>query len=233
MTLPCTLLRALVLRHTTLEAENSAQRQQLAVLQRFFFWTRLRRQDRLFWAGLANFWAGWQSALLIVSPPTVAGTGGGRGDNWRPAPSLPARGLNQERATAISVRSCDWVGTDVPRGGVYATRRQLRRRAASGWQTDRGLRVDLPWSARFRTIQPAWCLPGWHLRQGQDYWDRQIAANLATARGRGYGALTYWRRDGSLAGVRGLPSSDLSPAERKACVKLWDDVARLLQRARP
>jgi hypothetical protein len=71
MTLLWTLLRALVLRHATLIAENLALRQQLAVLQRSVRRPRLRRRDRLFWTVLSRCWAGWQGALLIVSPATV------------------------------------------------------------------------------------------------------------------------------------------------------------------
>jgi putative transposase len=71
MTLLWTLLRALVLPHATLIAENLALRQQLAVLQRSVRRPRLRRRDRLFWTLLSRCWAGWQDALLIVSPATV------------------------------------------------------------------------------------------------------------------------------------------------------------------
>ena len=48
MTLLWTLLRALLLRHATLIAENLALRQQLAVLRRSVRRPRLRRRDRLF-----------------------------------------------------------------------------------------------------------------------------------------------------------------------------------------
>jgi putative transposase len=46
-------------------------RQQLAVYKRTAPRPKLRTTDRLFWVGLARVWAGWQQALVIVSPDTV------------------------------------------------------------------------------------------------------------------------------------------------------------------
>jgi putative transposase len=65
------LLPFLVGGHRQLALENLALRQQLAVYQRTLPRPRLRSVDRLFWAGLAKVWAGWQQALIVVSPDTV------------------------------------------------------------------------------------------------------------------------------------------------------------------
>jgi transposase InsO family protein len=67
------LLRNLLASQATLLAENLALRQQLAVLRRSVRRPRLRQRDRLFWTVLSRCWAGWQGALLIVSPATVVG----------------------------------------------------------------------------------------------------------------------------------------------------------------
>jgi hypothetical protein len=71
MTFLWTLLRALLVSQSTLIAENLALRQQLAVLRPSARRPRLRRRDRLFWTVLSRCWAGWQSAVLILSPATV------------------------------------------------------------------------------------------------------------------------------------------------------------------
>src|SRR5262249_14479447 len=57
--------------HRQLALENLALRQQLAVYKRMMTRPRLRRTDRLFWAGLATIWAGWSHSLVIVPPDTV------------------------------------------------------------------------------------------------------------------------------------------------------------------
>jgi transposase InsO family protein len=57
--------------HRRLAIENLALRQQLAVYKRTAPRPRLRTTDRLFWVALANVWAGWRQALVIVSPDTV------------------------------------------------------------------------------------------------------------------------------------------------------------------
>jgi putative transposase len=57
--------------HRQLALENLALRQQLTVYKRTVTRPRLRKIDRLFWVGLARVWAGWQQALVIVSPDTV------------------------------------------------------------------------------------------------------------------------------------------------------------------
>jgi putative transposase len=54
-----------------LALENLALRRQLAVYKRTAPRPKLRTTDRLFWVGLARVWAGWQQALVIVSPDTV------------------------------------------------------------------------------------------------------------------------------------------------------------------
>jgi putative transposase len=57
--------------HRLLALENLALRQQLAVYKRTVTRPPLRRTDRLFWVGLATFWAGWRQSLVIVTPNTV------------------------------------------------------------------------------------------------------------------------------------------------------------------
>jgi hypothetical protein len=57
--------------HRQLALENLALRPQLAVYKRMMTRPRLRRTDRLFWAGLARIWAGWRQSLVIVTPDTV------------------------------------------------------------------------------------------------------------------------------------------------------------------
>jgi len=69
----CFWLRGFLLSRCALAAENLALRQQLAVLRRSVRRPRLRPWDRLFWAWLSRWWAGWKDALLIVTPATVVG----------------------------------------------------------------------------------------------------------------------------------------------------------------
>jgi len=64
-------VRGILHNRMELSAENLALRQQLAVLREKVKRPRLRRRDRIFWAVLSRFWAGWRSALLIVQPDTV------------------------------------------------------------------------------------------------------------------------------------------------------------------
>src|SRR5271166_4824712 len=71
MTILCFLVRSLLVSRAALTVENLALRQQLAVLRRSVRRPRLRQRDRLFWTILARCLAGWQDALLIVSPATV------------------------------------------------------------------------------------------------------------------------------------------------------------------
>jgi len=57
--------------HRQLAIENLALRHQLAVYRRTARRPKLRTTDRLLWVALANVWAGWKQALVIVSPATV------------------------------------------------------------------------------------------------------------------------------------------------------------------
>jgi putative transposase len=57
--------------HRQLALENLALRHQLAVYKRTVSRPSLRARDRLLWVALANVWAGWKQALVIVSPDTV------------------------------------------------------------------------------------------------------------------------------------------------------------------
>lgn len=65
------MLRAFLLSRINLAAENLALRQQLVVLRRRKPKPTFRNPDRMFWAILSQFWAGWRSALVIVQPETV------------------------------------------------------------------------------------------------------------------------------------------------------------------
>ena len=65
------LLPFLFCGHRQLALENLALRQQLAVYKRTIIRPALRRNDRLFWIGLARIWTGWRQALVIVTPATV------------------------------------------------------------------------------------------------------------------------------------------------------------------
>ena len=71
--LVCCWLRGFLRGRRALTAENLALRQQLAVLRRSVRRPRLRPCDRLFWACLSQCWAGWNDALVIVTPATVVG----------------------------------------------------------------------------------------------------------------------------------------------------------------
>ena len=68
-----TILRSCLRTNAQLRLELLALRQQLAVFKHVKPRPRLRRMDRLFWAWLSRFWAGWQDALVIVKPETVIG----------------------------------------------------------------------------------------------------------------------------------------------------------------
>jgi len=52
--------------------ENLALRQQLSIIIRKQPRRRLTLPDKLFWIALSRFWSGWNRALLIVQPETVA-----------------------------------------------------------------------------------------------------------------------------------------------------------------
>jgi transposase InsO family protein len=67
------VLPLLLLTRSRLVLENLALRHQLAVLRRSVPRPRLRTWDRLFWACLSRWWAGWKGALVIVTPATVVG----------------------------------------------------------------------------------------------------------------------------------------------------------------
>ncbi len=64
-------VRAFVLTHAAVTAENLALRQQLAVVSQSVKRPKLRTRDRLFWVLLFRFWPEWRSALVIVQPDTV------------------------------------------------------------------------------------------------------------------------------------------------------------------
>ena len=57
--------------HRQLALENLALRQQLAVYKRTASRPKLRRRERFFWVCLSRVWAGWRTALVIVTPDTV------------------------------------------------------------------------------------------------------------------------------------------------------------------
>ena len=65
------LLRAFVVSHATLAAENLALRQQLSVLEHRVKRPKLRPRDRRFWVWLSRLWPNWRSVLRIVKPDTV------------------------------------------------------------------------------------------------------------------------------------------------------------------
>jgi hypothetical protein len=70
------------------------------------------------------------------------------------------------------------------------------------------------------------------LHQELAYWNKQMVDRQPAAAIRAYSALSYWRGDGWLAGVRDVEITDkLPPAEKEACRKLWNDVAEVLKRA--
>jgi putative transposase len=75
---------ALFQSHASLCLEHLALRHQLAVYQRTVHRPRLRPSDRLFWAWLSRFWAGWQKALTFVQPRTILAWQHQRfRDHWR------------------------------------------------------------------------------------------------------------------------------------------------------
>jgi hypothetical protein len=57
----------------TLQLENIALRQQVAVLMRERPRLRLLQLDRVFWVSLSRLWPRWKDALVIVMPETVVG----------------------------------------------------------------------------------------------------------------------------------------------------------------
>ena len=52
--------------------ENLVLRQQLMLLRRKHPRPRLAGFDKLFWILTRRFWTGWQRALIVVTPETVA-----------------------------------------------------------------------------------------------------------------------------------------------------------------
>ena len=66
-------LRVIVLSRATLQLENIALRQQVAVLKRERPRPWLRPLDRVFWIFLSRLWPRWKDALVFVKPQTVIG----------------------------------------------------------------------------------------------------------------------------------------------------------------
>ncbi len=67
------LVREIVLSRATLQVENIALRQQVAVLKRERLRPWLRPLDCVFWVFLSRLWPRWKDALVIVKPETVIG----------------------------------------------------------------------------------------------------------------------------------------------------------------
>jgi len=63
-------VRNFVLSRATLQLENIALRQQVAVLKRERPRPQLRPLDRVFWVFLYRRWPRWKDALVIVKPET-------------------------------------------------------------------------------------------------------------------------------------------------------------------
>ncbi len=66
-------VREIVLSRATLQLENIALRQQVAVLKRERPRPWLRPLDRVFWVFLSRLWPRWKDSLVIVKPETVIG----------------------------------------------------------------------------------------------------------------------------------------------------------------
>ncbi len=64
-------VREIAMSRATLQLENIALRQQVAVLKRERRQPRLRPLDRVFWVFLSRLWPRWKDALAIVKPETV------------------------------------------------------------------------------------------------------------------------------------------------------------------
>ncbi len=64
-------IRGLLHPRLELAIENTALRQQLAVLKQNRPRPKLSNSDRLFWVTLRRFWSEWTSALIVVKPATV------------------------------------------------------------------------------------------------------------------------------------------------------------------
>ena len=77
------LVREIVLSRATLQLENIALRQQVAVLKRQKPRPWLRPLDRVFRVFLSRPWPGWKDALVIVKPETVSSW------QWAEMPGFP------------------------------------------------------------------------------------------------------------------------------------------------
>jgi len=67
-------IRAIFIYKQALTLENLALRQQLVInLRKEKRASRLKPQDRIFWAYLSHIWDGWKSSLVLVKPDTVIG----------------------------------------------------------------------------------------------------------------------------------------------------------------
>ncbi len=66
-------VREIAMSRATLQLENIALRQQVAVLKRERPRPRLRPLDRVFWVFISRLWPRWKDALVIVKPETVVG----------------------------------------------------------------------------------------------------------------------------------------------------------------
>ena len=67
------LVREIILSRATLQLENVALRQQVAVMMRERLRPWLCQLDRVFWVILFHLWPRWKDALVIVKPETVIG----------------------------------------------------------------------------------------------------------------------------------------------------------------
>jgi len=66
-----TLVATSVRSRLSLQAENTALRNQLYLYRKSGQRPRIRPADRLLWCFIAKFWAGWCAALYFVQPRTV------------------------------------------------------------------------------------------------------------------------------------------------------------------
>jgi transposase InsO family protein len=138
---------ALFQSRASLHLENLALRHQIAVYQQTVHHPQVRPSDRLFWACLSRFWAGWQKALTFVQPRTIlAWQRQHFRDHWR---DLSQQGKPGRPAITKEVRTLIWdmwgsprivgelrkLGIDVAKSTVEKYRVPPQKPPSPTWKT--------------------------------------------------------------------------------------------------
>jgi hypothetical protein len=126
--------------HQAVAVENLALRLQLAAFKRKHKRPVIRQLDRLFWAGLSEFWSGWRDSLVFVRPDTVVRwqrdrfrrfwarlSQPKRGRRGRPALAAETRQLILQMATANPLWRAPRIHSELQMLGITVSERTVSR----------------------------------------------------------------------------------------------------------